>query len=197
MKPILSLSIALALASNVCLAADTQPVIVDLSTTAGVIRLELDAQKAPKSVANFVNYVNSGHYAGTVFHRVIRDFMIQGGGMTPDLKEKRTEPPVVNEAGNGLLNRKYTVAMARTSAPHSATSQFFINTADNTFLNRSESPDGIGYAVFGKVVEGQDVVDKIAATKTTNMADPITGQPMSDVPVQPIVINSAKIVSGE
>lgn len=197
MKPILSLSIALALASNVCLAADTEPVIVDLSTTAGVIRLELDAQKAPKSVANFVNYVNSGHYAGTVFHRVIRDFMIQGGGMTPDLKEKRTEPPIVNEAGNGLLNRKYTVAMARTPAPHSATSQFFINTADNTFLNRSESPDGVGYAVFGKVIAGQDVVDKIAATKTTNMADPITGQPMSDVPVQPIVINSAKIVSGE
>lgn len=198
MKPIISCCVAVALATAAVAdsASAADPVVVDLTTSAGVIRLELDAEKAPKTVANFIAYVNSGHYAGTVFHRVIRDFMIQGGGLTADLKEKRTEPPIVNEAGNGLLNRKYTIAMARTSDPNSATSQFFINTADNTSLDRAAAADGVGYAVFGKVIAGQDVVNKIAATQTTSGADPITAQPLQNVPVQPILITGAKVVSG-
>ncbi len=141
-------------------------VLVALDTTEGKIVIELDAEKAPKTVANFLDYVMSGHYEGTVFHRVIKDFMIQGGGMDENLKEKEVKAPVRNEAGNGLKNNKYTVAMARTNDPHSATSQFFINTADNGFLNREQAQDGFGYTVFGKVVEGMDVVDKIGVVKT-------------------------------
>ena len=133
----------------------------------GVITLELDAEKAPKSVANFLSYVGKGHYNNTVFHRVIPGFMVQGGGMEPGMKEKRGDAPINNEANNGLKNNKYTVAMARTSDPHSATAQFFINAADNGFLNHTAiSQQGWGYAVFGTVIAGSDVVDKIEAVKT-------------------------------
>jgi len=169
-------------------AAVAEPVLVDLTTSEGVIRLELDAEKAPKTVANFISYVESGHYEGTVFHRVISGFMVQGGGMDVDMREKRTVPPIVNEGGNGLKNLKYTVAMARTSDPNSATSQFFINAANNGFLDRAQSQDGYGYAVFGKVVSGNDVVDKIAAKKTGFKAS------MDDVPLEAITITKAKIV---
>ncbi|UZD56261.1 peptidylprolyl isomerase [Caldimonas aquatica] len=140
---------------------------VELHTNHGVIKLELDADKAPKTVENFLNYVRRGHYDGTIFHRVIDGFMIQGGGFEPGMKQKPTDPPIENEANNGLKNDRYTIAMARTQAPHSATAQFFINVADNEFLNfRSESLQGWGYAVFGKVVEGTEVVDKIKGVKT-------------------------------
>ena len=156
---------------------------VKLATSEGDIVVELDAAKAPKSVANFVEYVKAGHYNGTVFHRVISTFMIQGGGMTADLKEKPTRAPIPLESRNGLTNQRGTVAMARTSDPNSATSQFFINVKDNDFLNQAQSRDGNGYAVFGKVVEGMDVVDKIKATATGP----------GDVPVQPILIKKATL----
>ena len=140
---------------------------VKMSTTAGDLRIELDDEKAPISVANFLSYVNKGFYDDTIFHRVIKGFMIQGGGFAPGMKQKDTDAPIQNEAKNGLKNDKYTLAMARTSAPHSATAQFFINTSGNNgFLNNDQAQDGWGYAVFGKVVEGQDVVDAIAAVKT-------------------------------
>jgi len=136
-------------------------------TDYGVITLELDQEKAPKSVANFLNYVKNGHYNNTVFHRVIPGFMVQGGGFEPGMKQKPCEAPIENEANNGLKNANYTVAMARTSDPHSATAQFFINVADNGFLNHTApSAQGWGYAVFGKVTQGADVVDKIKAVKT-------------------------------
>ena len=157
------------------------------TATQGVITLELDAEKAPKSTANFLSYVNSGFYNGTVFHRVIKNFMIQGGGMTADMKQKETQAPIENEAKNGLKNDKYTVAMARTGDPHSATAQFFINVKDNAMLN-APSPDGHGYAVFGKVVEGTAVVDKIKAVATGNKG------PHQNVPNTPITINSATVV---
>ena len=140
---------------------------VEMTTSAGTLRIELDDVKAPLSVANFLSYVNAGHYDETVFHRVIKGFMVQGGGFEPGMKQKPTQGEIRNEANNGLKNEHYTLAMARTSAPHSASSQFFINTTDNTFLNHSsESPQGWGYAVFGKVVEGQDVVDQIERVAT-------------------------------
>ncbi len=160
---------------------------VRLSTTQGDIVLQLDAAKAPKTVANFVEYVKAGHYNGTIFHRVIDGFMIQGGGMTPDMKEKATRAPIPLESRNGLSNPRGTVAMARTSVPDSATAQFFINVKDNAFLDAARSPDGNGYAVFGKVVEGLDVVDKIRKVPTT------TKPPHGDVPVQAVVINKATI----
>ena len=175
--------------------AAQEPVHVEFDTTQGKFVLELDAEKAPKTVANFLSYVKDGHYVGTVFHRVIKDFMIQGGGMDKDLKEKDTKDPVKNEAGNGLKNDKYTIAMARTSDPHSATSQFFINTKNNDFLNREKSQDGFGYTVFGKVIAGKEVVDKIGVVKTE--ARPSGTHPgllMRDVPVEPIQIKSAKVV---
>ncbi|MCA0175301.1 MAG: peptidyl-prolyl cis-trans isomerase [Proteobacteria bacterium] len=162
---------------------------IEIKTSAGDIRIELDDAKAPKTVANFIAYVNSGHFADTVFHRVIKGFMIQGGGLSVDMKDKPTGAPIQNEAANGLKNDKYTVAMARTNAPHSATAQFFINTKDNDFLNfTSESPSGWGYAVFGKVVAGQDVVDAIerVATGRKGFHD--------DVPLEPITILEAKVV---
>src|SRR5574341_1237782 len=141
--------------------------LVELHTNQGVIRIELDEAKAPKSVENFLAYVRKGHYDGTVFHRVIKGFMVQGGGFEPGLKQKPTDAPIANEAANGLRNDKYTLAMARTSAPHSATAQFFINTANNEFLNfKSESPQGWGYAVFGKVVAGSEIVDQIEKVRT-------------------------------
>lgn len=156
------------------------------TATQGVITLELDAVNAPKSTANFLAYVNSGFYNGTVFHRVIKNFMVQGGGMTADMKQKETQAPIENEAKNGLKNDKYTVAMARTSDPHSATAQFFINVADNGFLNHTApSAQGWGYAVFGKVVSGADVVDKIKAVKTGRSGF------HDDVPKEDVVIEKA------
>ena len=141
-----------------------------LETTSGDILIELFPDKAPDTVANFLQYVDDGFYANTIFHRVIPGFMIQGGGLGPRMDEKATRVPVKNEADNGLRNRKYTIAMARTSDPHSATAQFFINVRDNSFLDhRSKDPQGWGYAVFGKVMEGMDVVDKIAKVKTKSV----------------------------
>ena len=152
----------------------------------GVITLELDADKAPLSVENFLSYVVNGHYNQTVFHRVIKDFMIQGGGFEPGMKQKPCAAPIDNEANNGLHNDIYTVAMARTSDPHSATAQFFINTTDNSFLNHSSpTPQGWGYAVFGKVVAGTEVVDAIRAVKTGRKGF------HDDVPVQDVVIEKA------
>jgi len=159
---------------------------VELHTNLGVIRIELDAEKAPLSTQNFLDYVRKGHYDNTVFHRVIDGFMIQGGGFEPGMQQKPTDAPIQNEASNGLKNNKYTLAMARTNAPHSATAQFFINVADNDFLNfRSETPQGWGYAVFGKVVAGQEVVDQIRGVKTgrKGMHD--------DVPLEDVVIQKA------
>lgn len=152
----------------------------------GVITLELDAEKAPKSVENFLNYVNKGHYDKTIFHRVINNFMIQGGGFEPGMTQKPCDEPITNEANNGLKNDNYTVAMARTSDPHSATAQFFINVADNDFLNhKAPSMQGWGYAVFGKVVAGADVVDKIRAVKTGRKGF------HDDVPKEDVVIEKA------
>lgn len=163
---------------------------VDLTTSKGVIRIELDAEKAPLSAANFLAYVASGHYDGTVFHRVIKGFMAQGGGFEPGMKQKPTQAPIQNEANNGLKNEKYTLAMARTSAPHSASAQFFINTVNNDFLNfRSESPQGWGYAVFGRVVSGTDVVDAIEKVRTGSKGY------HDDVPVEDVVIQSARVVA--
>ena len=158
---------------------------VKLVTSAGDIVIELDAAKAPKSVENFVGYVKAGHYDGTVFHRVIPNFMIQGGGMLPDLKEKPTRAPIVLESMNGLLNTKGTVAMARTGVPNSATAQFFINVKDNDFLNGTR--EGSGYAVFGKVTSGMDVVEKIRGSRTDNKG------PYENVPVEPIIIKQATL----
>jgi len=152
----------------------------------GVITLELDAEKAPKSVENFLAYVNKGHYDKTIFHRVIDGFMIQGGGFEPGMTQKPTDEPITNEANNGLKNNHYTIAMARTSDPHSATAQFFINTANNDFLNHTApSMQGWGYAVFGKVVAGQDVVDKIGKVKTGRKGF------HNDVPKEDVVIEKA------
>ncbi|VWX63491.1 peptidyl-prolyl cis-trans isomerase B (rotamase B) [Burkholderiales bacterium 8X] len=160
---------------------------VKLDTSAGDIVIELAPDKAPKSVQNFLQYVKDKHYDGTVFHRVINGFMIQGGGFTPDLQQKPTRSPIPLEAGNGLKNNKYTVAMARTGNPNSATSQFFINVQDNPRLNAPE-PDGYGYAVFGKVVAGTEVVDKIRAVRTGMKNG------MGDVPLEAVTIRSATLV---
>jgi peptidyl-prolyl cis-trans isomerase B (cyclophilin B) len=158
-----------------------------MTTNKGNIKVELDADKAPKTVANFLDYVNKGHYTNTIFHRVIKDFMIQGGGFEPGMKQKPTEQTVENEAKNGLKNDKYTIAMARTMAPHSASAQFFINTKNNDFLNYP-GQDGWGYAVFGKVVEGQDIVDQINAVKTGRAGM------HSDVPNDDVVIEKVEVV---
>ena len=163
---------------------------VDLETSAGTIRVELDDEKAPETVKNFLTNVENGHYDGTVFHRVIKGFMVQGGGFEPGMSQKPTGPAIKNEAGNGLRNDRYTLAMARTSAPHSATAQFFINAADNEFLNfKSETPQGWGYAVFGRVVSGQDVVDAIERVRTGNRGG------HSDVPLDDVTITRATVVS--
>ena len=156
---------------------------VRLATSVGDIVVELDAAKSPKSVANFLEYVKAGHYNGTIFHRVIENFMIQGGGMTADMKERETRAPIPLESRNGLTNQRGTIAMARTQDPNSATAQFFINVKDNDFLNQTQARDGNGYAVFGKVVQGMDVVDKIRATPTG----------AGDVPLQQVVIKKATV----
>jgi peptidyl-prolyl cis-trans isomerase B (cyclophilin B) len=162
---------------------------VDLITNHGKIRIELDEAKAPESAKNFLSYVSKGHYDGTVFHRVIPSFMIQGGGFEAGMKQKPTDAPLRNEANNGLKNDHYTLAMARTSDPHSATAQFFINTKDNDFLNfKSESASGWGYAVFGKVIEGKDVVDAIEGVKTGRKGF------HDDVPLEDVVIERAVVV---
>ena len=158
-----------------------------ITTNKGNIKLELDAEKAPKSVANFLDYVAQGHYNNTIFHRVIGDFMIQGGGFDATMKQKPTGATVENEAKNGLKNDKYTVAMARTSDPHSASAQFFINTKNNAFLDYP-GQDGWGYAVFGKVIEGADIVDQINKVKTGR-----SGM-FSDVPSDPVIIEKAEVV---
>jgi peptidyl-prolyl cis-trans isomerase B (cyclophilin B) len=155
----------------------------------GVVTLELDAEKAPGTVANFVDYVKHGHYDGTIFHRVIPGFMIQGGGFTSDMKQKPTDAPIDNEADNGLKNAAYTVAMARTNDPHSATAQFFINVADNDFLDfQSPTSSGWGYAVFGKVVGGQDIVDALEAVPTRRSGF------HDDVPKDAVVIEKAVLI---
>ena len=159
---------------------------VQMDTSAGTLRIELDDVAAPESTANFLAYVKAGHYDGTVFHRVIKGFMIQGGGFEPGMRQKSTRAPIRNEAANGLKNRHYTLAMARTSDPHSATAQFFINTTDNGFLDfKSESPQGWGYAVFGKVVAGTEVVDAIEKAKTGRKGF------HDDVPLEDVVITRA------
>jgi peptidyl-prolyl cis-trans isomerase A (cyclophilin A) len=167
--------------------ADPTPRVI-LVTSLGDITLELDAERAPKSVANFLGYVKAGHYEGTVFHRVIDGFMVQGGGFTADMKQKPTKAPIPLESQNGLKNLRGTIAMARTSDPNSATSQFFINVVDNPRLD-FPSFDGHGYAVFGKVVAGMDVVDKIRAVPTTSVG------PHQNVPAQPVVIRSARLAT--
>jgi len=164
---------------------------VKLTTSMGPIVIQLDKEKAPISVDNFVKYVEAGTYNGTIFHRVIDGFMVQGGGFTKDMQQKPTQAPIKNEASNGLKNDNYTVAMARTGVRDSATSQFFINVKDNAFLNYSgESPQGWGYAVFGKVVEGQDVVDKIKKVPTGNKGM------YQNVPNEPVVIEKAECIAG-
>jgi peptidyl-prolyl cis-trans isomerase B (cyclophilin B) len=162
--------------------------MVILHTTLGEIHLELDVEKAPKSVENFLNYVKSGHYDGTIFHRVINGFMIQGGGFTSSMDQKPANAPIENEANNGLKNEQYTIAMARTNEPHSASAQFFINVANNDFLNfRSPTPQGWGYAVFGKVISGTEVVDKIKGVKTG------TKGWHNDVPLDDVIITKATV----
>ena len=163
--------------------------MVRLHTNHGVIALELNAAKAPATVKNFLAYVESGHYSNTVFHRVIDGFMIQGGGFEPGMKQKPTQEPVENEANNGLKNDRYTIAMARTSDPHSASAQFFINVGDNDFLNHSApTPQGWGSCVFASVIEGQDVVDKIKGVKTGNRGG------HGDVPIEDVVIERAEVI---
>jgi cyclophilin family peptidyl-prolyl cis-trans isomerase len=163
---------------------------VEMKTDMGSIVIELDAEKAPQTVENFLQYVKAGHYNGTVFHRVIPGFMIQGGGFTPDFKEKPTRKPLKNEAANGLKNATGTIAMARTSEPHSATAQFFINVSDNRSLDfRFPTPEGYGYAVFGKVVKGMDVVNSIVRVPTGDGP-----APHQNVPVKPIVIEQMRVL---
>ena len=172
--------------SFAALAANPQ---VEFNTSMGAIVIELDREKAPQTVENFLQYVKEGHYNGTIFHRVIPGFMVQGGGFTSDMREKPTRGQIKNEAGNGLRNVTGTVAMARTPNPHSASAQFFINVSDNAFLDfRAPTPDGYGYAVFGKVVKGMDVVNRIVKVPTA------TRGPHADVPQKPVVIERAQVV---
>ncbi len=163
--------------------------MIKFQTNQGSFTIELNAEKAPATVKNFLDYVNSGFYNGTIFHRVIDGFMVQGGGFEPGMKQKPVEAPVQNEAANGLKNDNYTVAMARTSDPHSATAQFFINVKDNNFLNYTASnAQGFGYCVFGKVVEGKDVVDAMRQVKTGNRSG------FTDVPLEDVIITKAEVV---
>lgn len=183
---LLCLSLVALTAPPAALAAGKNPVVL-METSLGNVKIELYPQKAPVTVKNFLDYVKSGFYSGTIFHRVINGFMIQGGGFTADLKQKPTKAPIKNEADNGLKNDRGTIAMARTGDPNSASSQFFINVVNNDNLNRPK-PDGFGYTVFGKVIEGMDVVDKIKAVPTG------FSKGFRDVPQTPVVIKSAKIL---
>ena len=161
-----------------------------MTTTVGPMTLELDADNAPKTVENFLSYVSDGFYDGTIFHRVINNFMVQGGGFTADMEQKATQAPIENEANNGLKNGRGTLAMARTQDPHSATAQFFINVQDNDFLNHTgENMQGWGYAVFGRVTDGEDVLDKIRCVETGSQAG------HQDVPVEPIIIESVTVIA--
>lgn len=180
MRILTPLVLALSLAAAPALAQT-----VKLSTSEGDIRIELDADKAPKTVDNFIKYVKAGHYNGTIFHRVIENFMIQGGGFTPKLEQKPTRAPIPLEAGNGLNNVRGSIAMARTGDPNSATAQFFINTVDNPFLDAANARDGRGYAVFGRVIEGMEVVDKIRNKPTGNAGM------HQNLPLEPVTINKA------
>jgi len=161
-----------------------------MTTTLGPMTLELDADNAPKTVENFLSYVSNGFYDGTIFHRVINNFMVQGGGFTADMEQKATQAPIDNEANNGLKNARGTIAMARTQDPHSATAQFFINVQDNDFLNHTgENMQGWGYTVFGKVTDGEDVLDKIRCVQTGSQAG------HQDVPIEPIIIESVTVIA--
>jgi peptidyl-prolyl cis-trans isomerase B (cyclophilin B) len=162
------------------------PVVV-METSMGTIKIELDLEAAPITVKNFLSYVDDKHYDGLIFHRVIPDFMIQGGGFEPGMKEKKTKEPIKNESGNGKSNEIYTIAMARTNIPDSATSQFFINVKNNTSLDKNKARDGVGYCVFGKVIEGKDVVDKIKNVKTGSKGV------HQDVPVEDVVIKTVRV----
>ena len=199
MNPLKGLSVLLLgwlLCFNTQAATDSQPSakkgkhnMVKLHTNHGDITIKLDAEKAPVTVKNFLDYTSSGFYDGTIFHRVIGNFMIQGGGFEPSMKQKPTKAPIQNEAANGLKNDNYTVAMARTGDPHSATAQFFINVKDNDFLNYTASNNqGYGYCVFGKVVEGKEVVDAIRQVKTGNRSG------FQDVPVEDVIITKAEVL---
>jgi len=187
----LLLGMSVAPAVTLTAAATKGNPMVLFSTSLGDIKLELYPDKAPESVKNFLAYVEAGYYSGTIFHRVIPGFMVQGGGLTADMKDKREgqRPPIKNESSNGLKNDVGTIAMARTSAPDSATSQFFINVKNNDFLNKESAQDGVGYAVFGKVVAGMDVVNKIVQAQTT------TKGMHQNVPAEAITIESAKVVA--
>ena len=186
-------AVSLLLASiGVATANSGDKVMVEMHTSKGLITMELDAEKAPVTVANFIEYVKSGHFDGTIFHRVIPGFVIQGGGLESGMKEKPTQAPIENEADNGLKNVTGSICMARTNDPHSATSQFFINLKDNQFLDHSEkSPQGWGYAVFGQVTDGMDVVEAIAAVQTGNAGG------HQDVPVEDIVVEKVTITDQE
>ena len=175
--------LALAMAGALAAAAQAANPVVVMKTSKGTIKIELNAEKAPVTVQNFLKYVEDKHYDGTIFHRVIKDFMIQGGGMEPGLKEKKTRDPIKNESDNGLKNERGTIAMARTDRPDSATSQFFINVVDNAFLDKANARDKVGYCVFGKVIEGMDVVDKIRKVKTGR----------NDVPEEDVIIKSVRV----
>lgn len=184
--------LALTLAGGESTAAAAKPVTVRLETSLGPVTLELFPDKAPDTVANFLQYVKDGHYNGTIFHRVMPGFMIQGGGFDGEMRQKSVRAPIKNEAANGLANEPYTVAMARTNDPHSATAQFFINVADNKFLNHTgPTPRGWGYAVFGRVVQGKEVVDKIAGVPTA------TRGMHQNVPVEAVTITRALVVDSE
>lgn len=187
-KKMLSIAALLCLTASIACAEGKKNPVVTMETSLGSVKIELFEKEAPISVKNFLDYANSGFYADTIFHRVISNFMIQGGGFTTDFKQKPTKAPIKNEAGNGIKNQRGTVAMARTGIVDSATAQFFINVVNNDFLNqRNTSQQGFGYAVFGKVVDGMDVVDKIAAVKTVTRGFP-------DVPETQVVIKSIKIL---
>jgi len=187
-KKIVSAVALVCLIAGIACAEGKKNPVVTMETSLGNVKIELFEKEAPVSVANFLDYMKSGFYSGTIFHRVIANFMIQGGGFTSDLKQKPTNAPIRNEAGNGLKNQRGTIAMARTGIVDSATAQFFINVVNNDFLNqRDKTQQGFGYAVFGKVVEGMDVVDKIAAVKTVTRGFP-------DVPEKQVVIKSIKIL---
>ncbi len=185
---LLAAAACLPLASGAVSAAPKAEPVAEISTSLGDFAVQLDAQRAPITVANFIAYADEGFYDGTIFHRVIDGFMIQGGGFTPDMKQKRaTHGSIVNEARGGLLNKRGTIAMARTSEPHSATCQWFVNTVDNDFLDAKNARDGWGYAVFGRVIRGMDVIDKISAVKTGSRRG------MNDVPLETVKILSVKI----
>jgi peptidyl-prolyl cis-trans isomerase A (cyclophilin A) len=183
----LASKLAIAGVAALTIGAQAMAQTVKISTNQGDIIVQLETAKAPKSVDNFLQYAKAGHYNGTIFHRVIDGFMIQGGGFTPDMQQKPTRPPIPLESRNGLSNVRGTLAMARTNVPDSATSQFFINVKDNGFLDSARSPDGNGYAVFGKVTQGMDVVDKIRKVETSQRG------PFGDVPVQPVIIKQVTI----